>query len=79
MSWEDYVDFMRAGGVIEDAAILDKNAQIYATSFGLIKGMHLPVYKITVVDPEDNEKKSELDYDEAFIILDSIQHIYLEV
>ena len=39
MSWEDYVDFMKAGGIIEEAAILDNNAQIYATSFGFVKGM----------------------------------------
>lgn len=53
MSWEDYVDYLKAGNVVEEAAIFDVTGTVYATSFGLAAGAQLPSYKVSVTDDND--------------------------
>jgi profilin len=71
MSWEDYVDYLKAGNVVQEAAIFDVTGQVYASSFGLAAGSHLGTNKVTVPDAEDPEKTVELDYDENANLLES--------
>jgi hypothetical protein len=53
MSWEDYVNYLKAGNVVSEVFIANKAGLIYASSFGLVPGKSLVSYKVNVPDEND--------------------------
>jgi hypothetical protein len=56
MSWEDYVNYLKAGNTCDEAIIFDANAVVHSSSVGIPANGALPTYQIPVEDPEDPNK-----------------------
>ena len=61
MSWDAYVNNLLAGKVLEYAAILGQDGNIWASNFGVAA---LPTYETPVPDPNNPDVTTNQEYNE---------------
>lgn len=64
MSWNHYIDYLKAGGACNNGFILDSGANILASSYEL-PSSELPTYSIKVLDPKTLDSSDEYEYNES--------------